>query len=470
MVGGTVGRKLGLLVEREHSIKAIFAVYLLGLLLGGLYVGMVAPVRLVIQEQFGLNDATGIWMINIYTLFYAACIPVVGKLADVRGRKPVFLGCLTVFAAGSLVCGLSQMVGGFPLLLAGRLVQAVGACGVIPVANAEIGATFPQEKKGMALGIAAAVAGLANVLGAALGSFVVSLVGNEHWSALFFFAIPVSVVLVAVGARVLPNRKSDAGEALDAPGSVLLVVTVLLLLLALQNIDVSNLAASLTSLGVVVPAIGFAVFLVAFVLVERRAESPVFHLEYLGNRPVVITMVVSFFVGCMTITMTLIPEVAEFIMSAPVGSGGLYILPVGVMCMFGPPMGGKLIDEFGPKPVLMSGLGIAAAGFLFLAFVSLNCANAVLLIIGLSIIGLGMGFAMGAPTNYMILENTDPAESGSAIATIALVRQIGTTVAPAVLLGFTTAQPGASGFFQMLVCAAGFCLVSLAVMVLYRKR
>ena len=282
-------------------MKAIFAVYLLGLLLGGLYVGMVAPVRLVIQEQFGLNDATGIWMINIYTLFYAACIPVVGKLADVRGHKPVFLGCLTVFAAGSLVCGLSQMVGGFPLLLAGRLVQAVGACGVIPVANAEIGATFPQEKKGMALGIAAAVAGLANVLGAALGSLVVGLVGNEHWSALFFFAIPVSVVLVAVGARVLPNRKSDAGEALDAPGSVLLVVTVLLLLLALQNIDVSNLAASLTSLGVVVPAIGFAVFLVAFVLVERRAESPVFHLEYLGNRPVVITMVVSFFVGCMTL-------------------------------------------------------------------------------------------------------------------------------------------------------------------------
>ena len=455
---------------RTNSIKAVFAVYLLGLLLGGLYVGMVAPVRLVIQEQFGLNDATGIWMINIYTLFYAACIPVVGKLADVRGRKPVFLGCLTTFAVGSLVCGLSQLAGSFALLLAGRLVQAVGACGVIPVANAEIGATFPQEKKGMALGIAAAVAGIANVLGAALGSLVIGLVGNEQWSALFYFAIPVSVVLVIAGARVLPNRKSDGDGALDVPGSVLMVITVLLLLLALQNIDVSNLGASLASLDVVAPAVGFVVFLVAFVLVERRAASPVFHLEYLKRRPIVVTMVVSFFVGCMTITMTLIPEVAEFIMNAPVGSGGLYILPVGVMCMFGPPLGGKLIDRFGPKPVLMSGLGIAAVGFLFLAFVSLNHANAALLIAGLAIMGLGMGFAMGAPTNYMILENTDPAESGSAIATIALVRQIGTTVAPAILLGFVAAQPGAGGFFQMLVCAAGFCLISLAVMVLYRKQ
>ena len=138
--------------------------------------------------------------------------------------------------------------------------------------------------------------------------------------------------------------------------------------------------------------------------------------------------------------------------------------------MFGPPLGGKLIDKFGPKPVLMSGLAIAAVGFFLLALASLGNANAVLLIAGLAVMGLGMGFAMGAPTNYMILENTSPAESGSAIATIALVRQVGTTVAPAVLLGFVTASPGAAGFFQMLVCAAGFCLVSLVCMLAYRAK
>lgn len=130
---------------RKGSLSLIFAIYLLGLALGGLYVGMVAPVRLVIQEYFGLGDATGIWMINIYTLFYAACIPVVGKLADIRGRKPVFLGCLGTFALGCGLCALSQVAVGFPMLLAGRLVQAVGACGIIPVANAEIGASFPRK-------------------------------------------------------------------------------------------------------------------------------------------------------------------------------------------------------------------------------------------------------------------------------------------------------------------------------------
>ncbi len=138
--------------------------------------------------------------------------------------------------------------------------------------------------------------------------------------------------------------------------------------------------------------------------------------------------------------------------------------------MFGPPIGGKLIDKFGPKPVMMGGLSVAAAGFLFLAFVSLNSANAILLIVGLSIMGLGMGFAMGAPTNYMVLENTSPTESGAAIATIALVRQVGTTVAPALLLGFVSATPGAQGFFHMLLCAAAFCIISLVCMAFYRKK
>ena len=202
----------------QSGVGAIFAIYLLGLLLGGLYVGMISPVRLVIQQDFGLGDTAGIWMVNIYTLFYAACIPVIGKLADIRGRKPIFIGCLLVFMAGSLICGLSQMFDSFPVLLAGRLVQAVGACGIIPVANAEIGSTFPQEKKGMALGIAAAVAGIANVIGAAVGSLVVAIVGNDHWSALFFFAIPVCLALIVASLRVLPNHNVEDSTPLDIPG------------------------------------------------------------------------------------------------------------------------------------------------------------------------------------------------------------------------------------------------------------
>ena len=127
---------------KRENLGLMLVIYLTGLLIGGLYVGMVSPARTVIQADFGIYGTLGIWMINIYTLFYAALIPIIGKIADRRGRKRVFTICMGVFCAGSIICGISQSFGGFGMLLVGRVVQAAGAGGVIPVANAEIGTTF----------------------------------------------------------------------------------------------------------------------------------------------------------------------------------------------------------------------------------------------------------------------------------------------------------------------------------------
>ena len=168
--------------------------------------------------------------------------------------------------------------------------------------------------------------------------------------------------------------------------------------------------------------------------------------------------------------MVLVPEFAEFAMGDPVGSGGYYVLAIGLLSIVGPPLAGKFIDRFGAKPVLMSGLVVMIAGFLFLAFVAAKSPSVPLLVLGLAIVGLGMGFAMGAPTNYMILENTDPKDSNSAIATIALVRQIGTSLAPAVLVGFISQSSGMLGYQQMLVCVAVFNAISFVLMLFYRER
>lgn len=88
---------------RRERYGIILAVYLLGLLVGGLYVGIISPVRTVIQEGMGIGDTLGIWMINIYTLFYAATIPISGKLADRYGRKRIFTACVGVFCAGAVM-------------------------------------------------------------------------------------------------------------------------------------------------------------------------------------------------------------------------------------------------------------------------------------------------------------------------------------------------------------------------------
>ena len=463
--------------QSQAHLGIILAIYLLGLLIGGLYVGMVSPVRTVVQASFGLDDDAGIWMINIYTLFYAALIPVVGKLADRRGRGRVFTLCLVVFAAGSLLCGLSKTAGGFGLLLAGRVVQAAGAGGMIPVANAAIGTTFPAERRGMALGLAAAVAGIANVLGAAVGSAVIGLVGVQGWDVMFYLAVPLCAALAAAAGVFL--RKAEAnrdqacatgtGARFDWLGSALLVSWVLMLLLGIKEVDFADLAGTARRPEVWATFVAAAVLIVLFGRVEHRAQDPVFHMEFLHNRPVVITMVVSFFVGCTIISMMLVPQYAEFAMGDPLGSGGYYVLAIGAASLIGPPLGGKLIDRFGAKPVLVGGLAVMVAGFLFLAFVASAAPTAGLLIAGLAVVGFGMGFAMGAPTNYIVLENTDARDGASAVATIALVRQIGTSLAPAILVSLIASDPGMLGYQRMLVCVACFCVAALVAIAPYKS-
>ena len=194
-------------------------VYLMGLVIGGLYVGMVSPVRTVIQADFGIGSDIGIWMINIYTLFYAALIPVIGRLADLYGRKRILMTCLVIFSLGAVLCGMSAAFLGMPLLLAGRVIQAVGACGMIPVANAEMGTSFPEGKRGLALGLAAAAAGISNVMGAAAGSTVLGLFGTENWPWLFYIGIPFCGAVLVGAAIFLPNHTVRGEVRIDIAGS-----------------------------------------------------------------------------------------------------------------------------------------------------------------------------------------------------------------------------------------------------------
>ena len=452
------------------------ATFLLGLLVGGLYLGVVAPVRTVVQADFGIDSSAGIWMINVYSLFYAALIPIIGKAADKRGRKRIFIACVTIFALGSALCGLSQLARSFNVLLFGRILQAAGAGGMIPVANAQIASIFPEEKRGAALGMAAATMGLSNVLGAAVGSAAMGAFGVENWPLLFYASVPACAIIIAMGATFIPrdethdsdDRNAATGKP-DIAGSVLFIVFVLLLLLGIRSIDFVHFAESIASpltIGYLVGAFAVAVL---FRFVETRAQDPVLHREYFHSRPIVVIMVVSFFIGCFVISLVLVPEMAEYATGAPLGSGGYYILAIGAASIVVTPLGGKAIDKIGPKPVLIIGFLVGIAGLLYLSLVAVATPSAPTLIAGLFVVGAGMGFAMGAPTNYMILENTDPRDSTSAIATITLIRQIGTTVGPAIFAGMIATAPGLAGYQNMLLCVAAFNLCALLAVLFYRS-
>ena len=128
----------------KSGIVMILIVYLTGIFMGAIDTGIVTPAREIIQNNFLVDEKTGIWMITIYTLAYAASIPVMGKLADRVGRKTIYILSISLFGLGSLLCGLSRYFGSFEFLIGARAVQAIGGGGIMPIATAEFGTSFPQ--------------------------------------------------------------------------------------------------------------------------------------------------------------------------------------------------------------------------------------------------------------------------------------------------------------------------------------
>lgn len=410
--------------------------YLLGILMGALDTGIITPARPLIAKDLGVDDSAGIWMITVYTLAYAAAIPVVGKLADRRGRKPVFLMSIAIFGIGSLLCGLSQDLGSFPMLIAARAIQAIGGGGILPIATAEISSEVPEAKRGMALGLVGAVFGVANIFGASAGSLILDIVGSHNWQWVFYINLPIAVGIVAVGWFVLPNNAVGEAKPVDVMGTLLLVGVILSLLYGIKNLDFFDLAASLQSPTVWPFLLGCVIALPLFILAERRAADPVLNLHYFTDRGIGFTLLLSLLSGAVLMAVVFVPQLAENALRMPAGTGGYFVIVLGLASGIGAPISGRLTDRFGPKLVLGFGFAMSAVAAVVVVRWMIPQPSLVSVITSLSLIGLGLGFVIGSPLNYMMLQRTPAAESSSALGTLSLVRSIGTTLAPAIMVGF----------------------------------
>jgi EmrB/QacA subfamily drug resistance transporter len=421
---------------KKNKYGLIMAVYLLGIFMGAIDTGIVSPARTIIQNNLGVDDKTGIWMITIYTLAYAASIPVMGKLADRLGRKYIYLTSIFLFALGSLFCGLSQSFASFPVLLAARAVQAIGGGGILPVATAEFGTTFPKEKRGMALGLVGGVYGIANIFGASAGSAIIDLFGVSNWQFIFYVNLPISLFILIAGFAALPNTKAETVKKIDVGGITILTVMVLCLLYGLKNIDFFDFGTTFVSTSVYPFLLVFVVLLPLFILVEKKVQDPVINLAYFKNAQIIITLVLSMITGVIIMGMIFVPQFSENALKITSGNGGYFVLILGLFAGVGAPFSGKLIDKIGVKIVLGFGFLVSVIGSLFLILVTANYPSMLTVVISLILIGLGIGFTMGTPLNYMMLDNTKPEESNSALATLSLIRSIGTAIAPAIMIGF----------------------------------
>lgn len=211
---------------------------------------------------------------------------------------------------------------------------------------------------------------------------------------------------------------------------------ILSLLYSLKNLDFFNISSTITNTDVLPFLITFLVLIPLFIFIEKKSEDPVMNLNYFTDKNIVLTLLISMLTGVIIMGMIFVPQFCENTMKVATGSGGYFVIILGLFSGVGAPVSGKLIDKFGAKLILEFGFLISIAGSLFLSFVATSHPSTLTVVISLILIGIGVGFTMGTPLNYMILSHTKESESNSAFATLSLVRSLGTAVAPAIMVGF----------------------------------
>ena len=420
----------------KKSTTLAIIVFILGIFIGAIDSGIVSPARTIIANSFSLTESTSVWVITIYSLAYAVSMPITGKLSDRYGRRRVYMISISLFAIGSLMCGLSNFFGSYEMLLTSRVIQALGGGGIMPIATAYIGSSFPVEKRGTALGLVGAVFGISTIIGPSLGSFILDVAGTDNWGYLFFINIPISIIILVIAVTLKENKEEGPLKKMDISGSIALTVVILSLMYGLTNLKFYDLANSIQDLHVWPFLLIFVISLPIFIWLEKKAEDPVLNLHYFTNKQIALTLIISFIVGCGLMGTVFIPQFGENILKIKSGNGGYIITLFAVFTGISAPLGGTVIDKFGVKKVLLTGFSCTFFGALYQALVTANNPSFINLFIGLVLMGLGMGFTMGTPVNYLMMTLVPEAEIASGQSTVSLVRSIGVAISPNLLVNF----------------------------------
>jgi len=420
-------------MKKQNSL--ILFLFLLGIFMGAIDSGIVSPAREIIQNGFGVDASIGIWMITIYTLSYAVSMPITSKMADRMGHKKVYTFSIAIFGLGSLLCGLTNMTDNFTLFLMARVIQAIGAGGILPIATTVIGQSFPEEKRGTALGFVGMIYGVATIIGPTLGSSILSIFGLDHWGYIFFINVPIALVIILLSSA-LPTTKRESNTPIDVLGAMTIGGFIASLMYALTNLDFFHFGDSISSFDVYGFLILALLLLPLLIVVEKRAKDPIVNLAYFKDGQMILIFLIAFITGIGMMGMIFVPQFAENTLKIAVGKGGYLITLLAVFSGVAAPVSGRLLDKKGAGFVMGIGFASNIAGTLILAHYAAKSLTFFPVLLGLIFMGLGVGFTMGAPLNYLILNRANKENGASSLATMSLIRSMGVAISPNIMIGF----------------------------------
>lgn len=422
----------------DKTRNKILLLLFLGVLMGALDIAIVAPALPSIQKFFGVGDRILTWTFTIYVLFNLIGTPFMAKLSDIFGRRSIYTLDVALFAAGSLIVALSPN-NLFSVLLVGRALQGFGAGGIFPVASAVIGDTFPPEKRGSALGLIGAVFGLAFLVGPILGGIILTI---TSWQWLFIVNLPIALVVIVMGWRLLPVSRPANNRPFDWAGMLTLSVMLASLAYSLNQIDTQNFFSSLVSVKILPFLLLGLILLLVFPPIEKKAEDPILNLRLFKSRQTVLASLLSAGAGLGESGMVFIPALAVAALPAIINehNASYLLMPVVLAMAIGSPLVGRLLDKFGSKVMVFVGTLLLSIGMMMLSNTGLTSALWGF-IASAAVIGLGLSSLLGAPMRYIMLNEASAADRTSAQGLITLFTSIGQLTSSA-LVGAVAASMG----------------------------
>lgn len=376
-----------------------------------------------IQHGLGASISELEWVVSAYALTFAVLMLTGGKLADVYGRRRIFLTGLIVFTGTSLACGLATTAGS---LIAFRAAQGAGAALMMPATLALISAAFPPKQRGLAFGIWAGVSAMALAIGPLLGGVIV-----EHidWSWIFFLNVPVGVLGLLVGRMVIAESRDPMRERrLDLPG--LLTSGGALFALTFALIEASRLGwGSAAILGLfAAAAAGFAVF----VVIELRSREPLIDLSlfrsttFAGANITGLLVMVAMF-GIFFYMSLYVQQILGY---SALQAGAIF-LPMTCLIMIGAPLAGRATDRIGPRWLMAGGLVLLAGSLGLFARLGVG-ADFWSLLPGLVVGGVGMAIVM-TPMTTAAMSSVPLPKAGVAGGVLNTFRQVGGAMGIAIM-------------------------------------
>ena len=439
--------------------RRLMPVLFVAVFMSALDTAVVGPTLPALREAFAVDHrAVGLFT-SVYVLCSLTATALLASLSDRRGRRPMFIASVAIFALGSLLVALSP---GFWWLVAARAVQGIGAGGITPIASAIVGDVFPAEERGRALGLIGATFGMAFVVGPPLAAGIM-VVADWHW--IFLVNLPIAAFVMRRAAGVLPAREDAREDArknahdarpLDLAGLAWTFAALVLLTLGITRLADDALGRTAWPVALLGAAGGIAMLVRA----ERRAAAPLLPPPLFANRRLATTYAITIGAGFGMGAVTFLASLAALAYGMSPRAAGFMLLPLVLASMLGAAGGGRLMHRVGPRTLLLGGFALLAVGYGAIAAAGVG--RWVFVAASLPI-GLGVGIVVGGSLRSIAIDEAPAAYRTVAQGVINIATAIGTLVAASVVSALADfAGGGAGGFSTAYVAVAVLMLVVFA--------